>query len=88
MVLKEVESLKGAKKRKISSSENYLSSSTIKADLPSNTSESVIFKISDEMTLDRRKSVRIMSSSQLELEEDTSRSVESTCSVKSCNLDN
>ena len=84
VIPKVVESLKGAEKRIIPSSDKYLSSSPIEADLPSNTSESVIFKNSDEMTLDQGKSVRIMPSSQIELEEDTSRSVESTCSVKSC----
>ena len=86
VVLKEVESLKGAEKRILSSSEKHLCSSPFEADLPSNISESVIFKNSDEMTLDQGKSVRIMPSSQIELEEDTSISVESTCSVKSCKI--
>ena len=86
MVLKEVESLKGAKKGILSSSEKHLCSSPFEADLPSNISESEIFKNSDEMTLDQGKSVRIMPSSQIEPEEDTSISVESTCSVKSCKI--
>ena len=83
----EKKSLKEAEK--IPNSDSLLIYSTRKADLPVKSSESNKIENSDEMIPEAGQTMRIMISSGLELEEDTSNlSVESTCSVKSYNISN
>ena len=82
----ENKSLKEAKEKHIPHSKSILTSSTRKADLPINISESNLTENSDEMNPDPGPTMRIMTSSRLEVEEDTTKlSVESTCSVESYN---
>ena len=77
-------SLKEAKEKHIHHLNSILTNSTRKADLPIKISESNLTENSDEMNPDPGPTMRIMTSSRLELEEDTTKlSVESTCSVKS-----
>ena len=82
----EKESLKEAKEKQIPHLKSILTNSTRKADLPIKISESNLTENSDEMNPDPGPTMRIMTSSRLELEEDTTKlSVESTRSVESDN---
>ena len=81
----EIESLKVAEEEKIPPSNLISSSSTRKADLPRKSSESNLVQNFDEMNSDPGPKMRIIDSSRLELEKDTTKSssVESTRSVES-----
>ena len=78
----ENKSLKVAEEENVPHSNSISTSST---DLPSKSSESNLTQNSDEMNPDPRPTMRIMASSRLELEKDTTKksSVESTRSVES-----